>query len=157
MVSKIFQLFCADFSNVFSFFEGSYDTTPPFLKCPAEQRVFVGPGESTRVYYTIDYYDNSGGNVDVYGYPPSGSLFYIGTRTVWVILQDDVGNTNYCRFNVIVSGTTILTQRKYCDLPIIHYNCFQVPKWTFYTCRWLCVSLVMKATLVVRSRPSLAL
>ncbi len=71
-----------------------------------QKRVFVEPGRDVKQvnFDEIEYSDDSGGDVSVYSYPPSGSLFYIGTTTVWVVAGDETGNTAYCTFDVIVSG-----------------------------------------------------
>ncbi|XP_072043841.1 hyalin-like [Amphiura filiformis] len=110
----------------------NYDITPPFLRCPPEKKVSVDPGlQSTRVTFNVDYSDNSGGDVNGYIYPPSGSSFNIGTTTVWVVASDQSGNTAYCTFDVIVSESVDICQPNPCPNG---RECYRNAKNNAYKC-----------------------
>ena len=74
---------------------------------------------STNIFFPLPFITNTciGTITNIVSFPPSGSPFPVGTNTVTWIVQDDLGNTATCTFDVIVLGDI--------DPPIITCNPFQ--------------------------------
>lgn len=79
---------------------------PVFQNCPSDVVVTVTNGNcaATASWDRIRATDNCG-LVSVIGDFPSGSVFQIGTTIVTYVATDSHGNTDTCRFNVIVKNT----------------------------------------------------
>ena len=81
------------------------DTEPPVITCPTNIIVNAAAGLCNKtVTYKITISDNCG-TVDptnVFSFPPSGSVFPVGTTAVTNIVVDAAGNSNICTFTVTV-------------------------------------------------------
>ncbi len=93
--------------RTFDFYNGGInshyiDTVPPIALCPDDTLVSNEPGQcGANVEYEAYAFDNLGG-AWINSFPPSGSYFYTGTNEVTCVAYDSSGNTDTCRFNVIV-------------------------------------------------------
>ncbi|HKX62829.1 MAG TPA: HYR domain-containing protein [Verrucomicrobiae bacterium] len=84
-------------------FLAHYDFTPPALECPADIVVTAPDGVGAQVGYTFTATDDRPEPLYyVATFPPSGSLFPIGTTLVTCIAADLCRNTNRCTFQVTV-------------------------------------------------------
>ena len=78
------------------------DTEPPRPLCPAGIIAVATPGQcSVRVNFTASVQDNCPG-ATVIAFPPSGTVFPIGTTTVILLATDAAFNHAACTFTVIV-------------------------------------------------------
>ncbi len=79
------------------------DTTPPVLHLPAHQTFEATQSSGVVVNYTgATATDNVSGVVSLTSSPPSGSVFPLGTTTVFVTATDDAGNQTTGSFTVNV-------------------------------------------------------
>jgi hypothetical protein len=69
---------------------------------------FSSAGGFTNVSFPLPAVTNSciGVITNVFYLPPSGSPFPVGTNVVTGVVQDSLGNSNVCHFNVVVLGDT---------------------------------------------------
>ena len=79
------------------------DTENPFIvNCPDTIIISLDPGEcGTRFFFNYETVDNCG--VDsIQVIPPNGTYLPIGTHRICVIAYDPSGNTDTCKFDVVV-------------------------------------------------------
>ena len=82
------------------------DTTPPDLTLPSDITVNATSPHGAQVLYDAAAVDLVDGPVPVNCFPPSGTIFPIGSTTVGCSAADSHGNTATGSFNVHVKGAT---------------------------------------------------
>ncbi|XP_072017472.1 hyalin-like [Amphiura filiformis] len=79
------------------------DVEEPMIACPDDHMMLTNPGEATAlvVYQLPNAHDNSG-EVTVFCYPPSQSVFAMGLTNVTCVARDGSENKDECDFQVDV-------------------------------------------------------
>jgi streptogramin lyase len=79
------------------------DNEAPSITCPENINTLISSNSCEQtVSFTLPIAADNCGNSVVMAYPPSGSIFAIGTTSVQLIATDDSGNTAECFFEVNV-------------------------------------------------------
>ena len=81
------------------------DTTPPVVTVPADITAEATGPSGAEVIFTATAMDLVDGSLPVTCSLPSGSMFPLGTTTVYCSATDAAGNTGYASFSVTVQDT----------------------------------------------------
>ena len=80
------------------------DSEPPVISVPAGITVNASSPSGAVALFVVTTTDNTDPDPDVVCTPPSGSVFAIGTTTVYCTATDAAGNTANAHFTVYVKG-----------------------------------------------------
>ena len=114
----------------------STDLEPPEITCPDDIILQADKGtHSTEVWWEIPYVWDNVGISSITSSHTNGSIFYIGSETVFLSALDYSNNTASCNFSVIIEGMgsnlsfSIIACLDVIYLMIIHSHCFS-PKYS---------------------------